>query len=257
MAKWIKNISGETRSFVGVDVTNGSFYQIPASKEIAFMENADINTWVADGDAQMSEDGSTVITDVSAGIQFLYGYPSLRDSDGAPLSRVKIARSGTKFRLHCVDFKTADLDSMYDKKGDGTAYNCATLKLYDSSDDEITSGANEGNAVKTVITFEPPDIDYEIIGGGFVQEDPSSLNDPMRAWAIGVPTVPAQYGGSIHFLTGLRLDYVRDAHFEMDGRVPKLMEYDETNHTSRFDFIFKHGTGVQHGICIFVEIYEI
>lgn len=247
MAKWIKNVSGETRSFVGTEVTDGSFHQISASKEIAFMENASILSWVANGDAQMSEDGSTVITDPGVGIQFLNGYQKVRDTDGAEMTRIKMFKSGVAVRFHFFSFKTSDLtNGVYHKKLDGeTNLNWITYKIFDSNGDEITDAENESQATRTTLDWEPTSINYEIVGGKFYQTERPAGN--VYCWVVGVPDVPEAYGGSIPFCNSTNLKIMSSGMaFETDGRVPKSMIYDATNHTSKLRFIFEHGAGIQH-----------
>lgn len=166
------------------------------------------------------------------------------DSDGSSMTRVKMFKAGVAVRFHFVNFTTADHGSLYHKKADGTDLSWCTFKIYDSENAEITDPANEGNAVKSVLTWEPPSINYEIIGGAFYQDTAPSTD--VYVWAIGVPDVAEGSGGSIPFATSANLKNMGSGQaFVIDGRVPKTMNYNATYHTSKFQFIFKHNAGVQ------------
>lgn len=168
------------------------------------------------------------------------------DSDGSPMTRLKMFKTGVAVRFHFFSFKTADLDSLHHKKLDNsTNFGFFTYKIYDSNNVEITDPANESNAVKTVLDFEPPSIDYEIIGGKFYQASQPGSN--IYVHVIAVPDVPEAYGGSVPFVSDANLKILPvGLAFETDGKVPKLMRYSATNHTSKLRFIFYHSTGVQH-----------
>lgn len=176
-----------------------------------------------------------------------------RDSDGVPLQRLKITANGAKFKTHHVYFKTSDLDSLKERKENGTPYGYSTLKLYDANGLEITDSVNESNAVKTVIEFEP-DFTYEIIGGGVYQTlVPSS---PVVAYAVFAPTIPEAYGGQVHFLNEAHMEMMGIGKvIDVDGYVPKSINYDSVNHSGRFNFIFHHNAGYQHELLMFVKIF--
>jgi len=178
-----------------------------------------------------------------------------KDVDNVPYFRQKISLKGSRYRLQVLDFKTSDLDSLYEKKADGTNFGYSTIKLFDAQDNEITEEANEGNCVKTQIDFEPP-FGYEIVGGKFVQDDPSVATETIRVWAIGCPDIPEEYGGSIYFATGIPISMCGYPHAcHMDGRVPKYMPYTEGQHTNKMRFIIKHEAGLQHHIAAILEIF--
>lgn len=176
-----------------------------------------------------------------------------RDSDGVLLTRLKIAANGAKFKTHHIYFKTSDLDSLKERKEDGTSHGYSTLKLYDINGDEITDNANEGDAVKTVIEFEPS-FTYEIIGGGMYQKElPAS---PVVAYAVFAPTIPEAYGGQVHFLNEAHLNMMGTGKIlDLDGYVPKKITHDSVNHSGRFNFTFHHAAGLQHELLMFIKIF--
>lgn len=245
--KWLKNISGETRSFLGTQVADDAFYQIATSKLAAIQENQNILSWIAAEEVRVSEDGSTTIDSVSAGLASLLGVAGPKDTDLAPLTRVKMFKSGVAVRFHFFSITTSKYSgAIRHKKSDGsTDFGYITSKIYDNTDTEITSTANEGNAVKTVVDFEPPSIDYEIIAGKFYQDTAPATD--IYVHVVAVPDVPENFGGSISFCSDANLKHMGAGQaFETDGRVPKKMVYDATNHTSKIRIIFYHDAGVQH-----------
>lgn len=247
MAKWIKNVSGSTQSILGTSTANNAFYQVVASKLAAASEDSDIISKVSSGDYQMSEDGVNVIDDTAQGLNFLYGVASPKDSDGAQMTRVKMFKSGVAVRFHFFQITTAKYSGgfKHDKSDNSTDFGYITYKIYDSGGTEITSSANEGNAVKTVVDFEPPSINYEIVGGKFYQAAAPGSN--VYVHVVGVPDVTEANGGSIPFCSNANLKLMpAGVAFETDGRVPKTMTYDATNHTSKLRIIFYHNAGVQH-----------
>lgn len=176
------------------------------------------------------------------------------DSDGSPMTRLKMFKTGVAVRFHFISFKTSDIGSLKHRKHDGsTSFGFSTYKIYDGSNAEITDPANEGNAVKTVVDFEPPSIDYEIIGGKFYQNAPPASD--VFVHVVGVPDVPEAYGGSVGFCSDANLKLMGSGlAFETDGRVPKLMRYHASNHTSKLRFIFYHSAGTQHECMAHLEV---
>lgn len=194
----------------------------------------------------LKDDGADV-TDFEDNFKTDANQPLLiKDSDGAEMTRLKMFKSGVAVRFHFFSFKTSDLDSLKHRKADGsTSFGYCTYKLYDSNGNEITDAQYEANAVKTVIDWEPPSIDYEIVGGKFYQA--AAPGSDVYVHVVGVPDVPEAYGGSISFASDANLKLMGPGlAFETDGRVPKAMRYDGTNHTSKLRIIFYHSAGVQH-----------
>jgi len=169
----------------------------------------------------------------------------LSDSDGAPMSRLKMFKTSVSVRFHFIDLILSKIGGLYHKKLNGDDMEWCTYKIYDASDVEITSALDELNAVKTVVDWEPPSINYEIIGGAFYQN--SVPSDDIYVWTIGVPDVSEAYGGSIAFATSANLKNMGSGlAFVIDGRVPKQMTYSASTHSSKLRFVFKHSAGDQH-----------
>lgn len=170
-----------------------------------------------------------------------------KDVDGSPMTRVKMFKSGVAVRFHFFGITTAKYSgAIHHKKSDNsTDFGYLTSKIYDASDVEITSSANEGSAVKTVLDFEPPNLDYEIIAGKFYQSAPPATD--IYVHVVAVPDIPEASGGSINFCSNANLKRMPSGiAFETDGRVPKKMVYNASLHLSKMRIIFFHDAGVQH-----------
>ena len=72
MAKFIHNKSGVVKSYLGTEIQDGEFYQIPVEKEIAYSQKDNLISDISSGVVCMSKDGSTDITiGISYQIDFL------------------------------------------------------------------------------------------------------------------------------------------------------------------------------------------
>lgn len=182
------------------------------------------------------------------------------DSDGAALVRVKAAKRGWTFGAIPIEFKTAEIGSLYSKHVDGTNRPGISLKFFNSQNQEITSEGlleiNESTIIKTVVDFEPA-YDYEIIGGTLrIDQDITSAQD-CRLWIIAVPDVPANLGGSKEMTGGINLKYLTpNNELHVDGRVAKAMIYNPILKTNKLRFIFEHTAGLKVPIQIVIELYR-
>lgn len=177
------------------------------------------------------------------------------DSEGSPLVRAKITNTGWAYQLHAIEFETAKLNSVYSKKLDGTDWGFTTIKFYNNDDEELTTQLSiTTNCVKTVIDWEPT-FDYEIIGGLYKLE--SLIGSDVRLWVVGVPDIPVEYGGSKEFVTSLNLRYIgKEEGIRVDGRAPKLLQYNADLHTNKLRIILTHPTGQQHKMSMIFEIFK-
>jgi len=173
------------------------------------------------------------------------------DDDGDLLVRHKIAPRGWIYQAFCFDFEIGKYNSLYCKDVSGNNISGITYKIYDGSNAEITDSGAEGNAVKTVVTFEPA-WDYCIVSGRIDQL--STATSDIRMWTIGVPDVPEAYGGSKAFVNGLNLKFVDD--LVTEGRAPKRLNYSATYHTNKLQFTFKHDTSTAHRCMVIIDLYK-
>lgn len=176
------------------------------------------------------------------------------DSDGAPMSRVKVVPSGWNFNYRMVDLKLSTVGSLVNNNAAGVAQTDVTLSLYDGSGVLIIDPANQGNCVKTVVDIEPV---YDIyVAGGALRMD-TQVTDNVYLNVIAVPDIPALYGGSKAFVQNVNLKYITNSiGLDVDGRAAKLLTYSATYHTNKFRFQFTHPAGYQMGVGILMEMYR-
>jgi hypothetical protein len=181
-----------------------------------------------------------------------------RDTDGAQIVRIKAAKRGWTFAAIPIEFKTAEIGSLYSKTSDGQNRAGITLKFYDSNGTEITTEGlaevNETTIIRSIVDFEPP-YDYEVIGGTL--RIGSDIAFDCRLWIIAVPDIPAASGGSKEMAGGLNLKFLAPQQlFSVDGRVSKALIYDATYHTNKLRFIFEHQAGSKTDIHINIELFR-
>lgn len=178
-----------------------------------------------------------------------------RDSDGSPLQRTKMTTSGWGYQLHGIEFKTSQLNSIYSKNANGDDLGFSTIKCYDSNGNELTTQIDCAlSAVKTVIDWEPTH-DYEALGGFFKLTTIPVVD--IRLWVIGVPDVPANYGGSKEFVSNINLKFIGlEEGIKADGRTPKYMTYDVNLHTNKLRLILTHPAGYMHDLHAVFEIFK-
>ena len=71
MSKWIKNDSGGSKTWVGQQIADQAFYEIQPSEEVKFANSSKLLTDLGSGNAKMSKDGTTTISDVAEAINYL------------------------------------------------------------------------------------------------------------------------------------------------------------------------------------------
>jgi hypothetical protein len=181
------------------------------------------------------------------------------DTDAAQIVRIKAAKKGWSFWAVPIEATTSTLGaSLFLQDSTGANISWVTAKIYNESNDEITTAgllnANLNTCVKTVIDFEPT-FDFEVIGGSLrINNNPSQ---DVRLWIVVAPDIPAIYGGSKEFASGINLKFLSaDSPLEVDGRVSKFISYNATDHRGRIRFIFKHPAGLQVNLMFVVEMYR-
>ena len=73
MAKWIKNVSGGDKTYLGQTISNNSYYQVTTSEDSLWANDSTLLIDIANGDALVARDdsGNNDITDVNKGINHL------------------------------------------------------------------------------------------------------------------------------------------------------------------------------------------
>lgn len=227
---------GEQYHILGPDA-NGITWEITLNKAL---DSGDPNPDAADFEANFKANCNKPISQV--------------DSDGAVMSRTKVAPSGWNFQFRGVEFQTSTLGSVVNKDAQNADLADATLKLYNAAGVEITNPLFALTAVKTVLDIEPP---YDIyIAGGKLKFITQPVTD-VRVAVIGVPDVPAQLGGSKAFVQNVNLKFIPAADgVNADGRAAKWLQYSATYHTNKIRFIVYHDVTVAIPIAVFLELYR-
>jgi hypothetical protein len=256
MAKWIKNDSGSSKTYMGQVIADQTYYEIQSHEENSWAHDSALLIDIATSDAIVAKDdsGTTNFTDVDLAISYLKDILLQEDADGAQIVRTKAAKKGWTYAAIPIEFTTSKFDSCISELVDGTTRSGFTFKIYDDQDAEITSSANEANAVRAVIEWEPT-YDYEVIGGQLQQHTEPTTN--MRVWIIGVPDIPVGSGGSKEMVGGINLKYIDPSDkVQTDGRASKYMSYDAVNHTNKLQLTIKHDVGIIHDLMMILEIYR-
>lgn len=182
------------------------------------------------------------------------------DTDGAEIVRLKAAKKGWSFQALAPEITTSTLlGSLYCKDSAGTDITGVSCKIYDGSNAEITTAgllnANINTCVKTVLDLELP-YDFELIGGALrIHSNPAQ---DVRLWIVGAPDIPAIYGGSKEFASGINLKFLApDSSFEVDGRVTKYITYNAVNHSGKVRIILKHPAGLQVNMQVVIHLYRL
>lgn len=179
---------------------------------------------------------------------------------GGQIVRVKASKRGWSFWALPVEFNTSTLNgTLYAKDASGTNIPGISCKIYNGSDVEITTAglldANLATCVKTVLDIEPQ-FDFEMIGGSVrINSNPSQ---DVRMWIVGAPDIPAIYGGSKEFASGINLKFLApDSSFEIDGRVTKYVTYSATTHSGKLRVMLKHPAGLNLNLQVIVHMYRL
>lgn len=253
----IKNDSGSVQTWAGKEFAIGEEYTVPTdSNRIKYQTAANLLTAIGNSEALIG-DGTEYFSDVNKGIDWLKGHDTKpKDTDGAPLARNKITRSGWHFQGQSIELTTSLLNGIYNKNVSETDLGFASVKCYDSGDTELTTQASiDSSGVKTVLTWEPTH-DIEMIGGDFYQSTQPTTD--TRIWVTAIPDLPAP-NGTIPFLQGgHNLRHMGTGLvFRIDGRTPKLLPYDAVYHTSKFEICLRHTAGHQHTIMFTPELFKV
>lgn len=279
MSKWIHNNSGSEKTYNGIPIADGDFYQIQPASIAAFQASQELLADLAASPqvVLMSADGSTDITgDQSAHISFLLGVDlTPRDSDNSPIQRPKTTKTGWHYEPRSIDFYTSTYQSLYNRKhdgngiDDGTDYGDAVLQFWDSSGDELTfqqSGYEsetaeqfqtrlDSDCVKTTMNWQPT-YDMDIIGGILMIKDAPATRAYL--WVIIAPDIPDYLGGSVpHVAGGYNLEFFNNKDtIVVNGRGTKTVLYDNVYNTNKFGMIVKHAAGEKIGIQFIPEHFK-
>lgn len=207
-----------------------------------------------------AHDGTPLPENSTTNVKLVEDAVTPKDSDGSPLQRIKVTKTGWHYQLHGIEFETSVLNSLESNKSDNSPWNLCTMKFYElvnNIETEIT-GQNltqtylDSNCIKTVIDWEA-NFDIDIVGGWLKQK--TSPTDYLNLWIVVAPDIPFQYGGSKEFISNLNLELM-DKGVNIDGKTPKYISYDPVNHSGKFRLILRHSPGFKHGLHMIFELYK-
>lgn len=251
-----KNTTGSVINIAGQDIAANGQYTVQESERHLWASSDTLITKVGSGDIVIN-DGTNDLSS-SDGLDLVKGYQQkiATDSENAPLNRTKTTKTGWHYQPHWLEINTSKYNTagFYNEDVDGNDLGYVTCKIYDTNGTEITSAANEANAVKTVITWEPTE-DYEIVASKIFQASAPSVD--VRLWVEGLPDVSYANGGSRFFAEGgVNLKMLGDgAAADTDGRSSKYLTYNATYHTNKFEVTVKYPVGTAHSFALMWEIY--
>lgn len=199
------------------------------------------------------------------------GFLEQKDADGATIIRTKTTSTGWHYEPRALDFYTAKLGSLYNRKDDGgdiddgTDYGDAIMKFYNAANAELVQGGVETDVafqtrltnfcVKTIIDWQST-YDFDIIGGKLqIKDRPDSST---YIWCIIAPDIPAFLGGSVpYFAGGFNLSfYAPGDSQDFNGRGVKSFLYDPVYNSNKVRFIVKHALGDQVGLQIIIDQFK-
>lgn len=248
--KWVKKLITDN-SLIPSYVESDSMYTVRIYANGVLLEECNIIKALNLEDALDFETNYKATATLGGGFQV--------DTDNAQIVRVKAAKKGWSFWAVPVEITTSTLlGSLFAQTSDGTDIPWVNCKIYNGSNEEITTAGlaniNLSTCVKTVIDFEPT-FDFEIIGGALrINSNPAQ---DIRLWIVGAPDIPAIYGGSKEFASGINLKFLApDSSFEIDGRVTKYLTYNASTHTGKMRIILKHPAGVQVNMQLVIHLYR-
>jgi len=272
MVKYIYNNTEQDQVYAGVTIAAGTYYLVPANLEATFASDSSLISAITNATVIMSStnDSGGQISNVSTAIDFLKGglprevaitdrNGNQLDTDGALIVRTKAAKKGWTFWSIPLEIVTSTIGaSLYCKDNAGNSFSWVTAKIYDANNAEITTpgllNANLATCVKTVVDFEP-NFDFEIIGGAL--RISSNPGQDVRLWIVAAPDIPAQYGGSKEFASGINMKFLSaNNSWDIDGRVSKFVAYDSVNHSGKIRMIIKHPAGLQVNLMFIAQIYR-
>jgi hypothetical protein len=258
----IHNPTSDNKSYISnsVTVSPNSIYEVPiehwANLYVDDLFNKDILS-----NNIFTSDGIIVFKSTKESKSYLDKLIDLnyysKDTDGAQIVRVKAAKKGWTYGSIPIEFKTAEIGSMYSKTADGVDRPGVSLKFFDNTGAEITteglSEINETTIIRSIVDFEPP-YDYEVIGGTL--RIGTDIAFDCRLWIIAVPDIAAP-NGSKEMAGGINLKFLAPQQIlQVDGRVSKTLTYNASLHTNKLRFIFEHQAGTKTDIHINIELFR-
>jgi hypothetical protein len=189
------------------------------------------------------------------GVDFETNYKHKSNVPQASEVRLSTCRYGRKLHSRYITFFTAEPDGFdnnnYLEQNHGDA-------IYTMIDVDRNVTTDKSLCKETWVDWEPS-YSYEVAGGGiFIPATFAGDNDD--AWelhVVGAPDYPAQYGGSIEFISNPRLKWKKgDFILEDESLNPAAIDYVPGYHFTKIRWIVKHPLGASSEFQIHMRIFR-
>lgn len=251
MSKWIHNLSGGPKEYLGRVAQDGEFIEIVPAMKYEFSVDQDLLTDLIAGSVKISADGST---DLAGGPALHVNYlvhedPTPRDSAGRPIGRNAVTNEGWSYQIQAVEFTTSKLGGYYNRSVAGVDLGFITHKIFDDQGVEITDAQNEGLAVMTQMDWMV-NHEIEMIGGQIFHAAPPTGD--CRIWITAAPGIL-----NINFGTGgMNMKHVSvGSRVDANGRAAKYLPTTPPG-INRFRITMKHDQGLVYTGMILFEMFK-
>lgn len=238
----VKNAKETADIWVGQLIQPAAYYTIQPIELFRWQSDSKVLSDIGNGGLIFNNEIEDIINVATAINTLLKIDIEPRDVGGSIIQKPKVTTPGWVYDQRSLLFETSKLNSVINKKFDGSAWGDATIKFYNAANNELTTQPSiDTDCVKTVIDFEPL-FHIDLIGGELhVLSVPVAYDNSAQLWSVAVPDLPAIYGGSVGMVDGrvLRDQIVIKA----DGRGVKTLYYDPTYHTNKMRTIITHAVG--------------
>lgn len=167
------------------------------------------------------------------------------DTDNAQIVNPKLATEGRSYQSIFATLTTAKYNGVIAKDENNQNDTQFVCRIYDANGDEITSSANESQAVLTTVEWEPT-VAYDIQGFCLYQKAQPTTDIFLNV--IAAHHIPAAYGGSKVAIKGCNLRFAPYGARESDwvGDSTSAIALDTTYYSHHQILKLYHNAGVQH-----------
>jgi len=220
----------------------------------ASLISSDVSNQYAWGDDYSQAQNDNDLVDFVTNFQSLSNKPiELRSADGRIVVRTTTANKAKNANLRIFSFVAGDPSTLINQDSNYNALHDITMTCYDVNG---VSTTDPTQSVKSVIDLEPH-YNFEVIGG-WIDTPASLVGGTSGKWwisCVGVPDIPAAYGGSVNFVYPANLELVYTQKVISDGRASQYLIYDPTHHTNKLRWIMKHPTSATASVQIYIETF--
>ena len=245
----VKNTKETADTWVGMMIEPNAYYTIDPIELSRWQTDSKVLTDLGSGDLVFNDDIQDILDPGTAINLLLQKDPTPRDSTGRPITRRAITNDGWHYQLHCLEFQTSKLGSIYNKDENGNDLGFGSVKLFKEDGSEITLEAEENQAVTTQVDWMT-NHEMDIIGGQLYQAAPP-VGD-CRLWIIAAPGIlNLKFGQG-----GINLKHApAGGAVNADGRASKYLPPSPAG-INKFRLIFKHPAGLQHSAMMLFELFK-